>query len=72
MEKVIHIIDINGKPRDVLYVHKITMQIPDRVNGGIVVTKNYAEVIIIGHFRSWKEWYPLEQFLDMNPDVVVS
>ena len=66
------IIDINGKKRNVLSVKRITQQIPDAVNGGIATTREYVEVKIIGRTgRKWKEWYPLDRFKELNPDVVV-
>jgi len=53
-------------------VERIAQQIPDAVNGGIATTKEYIEVIIIGRTgRTWKEWYPFEQFVVMNPNLVI-
>jgi len=65
------IVDINGKKREVLSIKKVTLQIPDRVNGGIATTKDYVEVVIQGKNRTWTEWYPLEDFQSMNPDLVL-
>lgn len=69
---MLEIVDVNGKKRDALSVKRITHQVSDAVNGGIATTKEYVEVEIIGKTgRRWTEWYPLEQFLTMNPKVKV-
>ena len=66
------IVDINGKERRIVSIKRMTQQIPDTVNGGIAATKEYVEVEILGKTgRIWKEWYPLEKFKEMNPDVKV-
>ena len=66
------IIDINGKEREIASIKRITQQIPDAINGGIAATKEYIEVVIIGKTRTWKEFYPLEDFERLNPNVVIS
>lgn len=64
------IIDINGKEREVLTIKRTTQQIPDAINGGIATTKEYVEVVIIGKKgRMWKEWYDLQRFKELNPEV---
>ena len=65
------VIDINGKEREIASIKRITQQIPDAINGGIAVTKEYIEVVIIGKTRKWIEWYPFEQFIVLNPDLVI-
>jgi len=66
------IIDINGKEREALSIKRMTQQIPDAVNGGIATTKEYVEVVIIGQTgRTWTEWYPFEDFVVKNPDLVI-
>jgi len=66
------VIDVNGKIREVQSIKRITQQIPDAVNGGIATTKEYIEVVIVGKSgRRWVEWYPYEQFVVMNPEVVI-
>jgi len=66
------IIDINGKERNVQSIKRITQQIPDAVKGGIATTREYIEVVIVGKGgRVWKEWYPFEQFVVLNPDMVI-
>lgn len=53
-------------------IKRMTQQMPDAVNGGIATTKEYVEVVILGKTgRTWKEWYPLEKFKEMNPNVKV-
>ena len=66
------IIDINGKKRNVSSVKRMTQQIPDAVNGGIATTREYVEVVIVGKTkRTWTEWYPFEQFVVLNPNMVI-
>ena len=65
------IIDTNGKEREVLSLKRITHQIPDAVGGGIAVASEYIEVVIKGNFRSWTNWYPLEEFRANNPKVQI-
>ena len=66
------IIDINGKERNVQSIKRITQQIPDAVKGGIATTREYIEVVIVGKTgRRWTEWYPYEQFVVLNPDMVI-
>jgi len=66
------IIDINGRKREVQSIKRMTQQIPDAVNGGVATTKEYVEVVIKGKTgRVWKEWYPYERFVVLNPDVVI-
>ena len=65
------VIDINGRKRNVQSIKRITQQIPDAINGGIATTKEYIEVVIIGKTRKWIEWYPFEQFIVLNPDLVI-
>ena len=66
------IIDINGKERNVQSIKRITQQISDAVKGGIATTREYIEVVIVGKSgRVWKEWYPFERFVVLNPDMVI-
>ena len=66
------IVDINGKKRNISSAKRMTQQIPDAVNGGMATTKEYIEVVIVGKTkRIWKEWYPLERFVVLNPKVVI-
>lgn len=64
------IIDINGREREVISIKVVTEQIPDAINGGIAATKKFVEVVIKGRTgRTWKEWYPLEEFKEKNPGI---
>ena len=67
----VKIIDTNGKKREILSIKRITHQIPDAVAGGIATTSEYVEVVIKGNFRSWLQWYPLAEFRERNPTVVI-
>ncbi len=35
------------------------------------VEEKFVEVTIIGKMREWVEWYPLEAFEKMNPEIKV-
>ena len=37
----------------------------------VEVEEKFIEVNIIGNNREWVEWYPLEKFEKMNPDIKV-
>ena len=66
------VIDINGKERDITSVKKTCIKVPDALHKDVFIKKDYAEVVIIGHFgRTWKEFYPLEDFKKANPQVRV-
>ena len=66
------IIDINGKEREALSVKRMINQIPDAINGGIATTRILVEVVIIGRTgRAWKEWYPIDKFKELNPNIKV-
>ncbi len=41
----------------------VTIEEPNEVE----VIEKYAEVIIVGKNREWKEWYKLEDFEKLNP-----
>jgi hypothetical protein len=38
---------------------------------GNPINIEYAEVVIIGHVRTWTEWWPLVEFIRANPLVKV-
>lgn len=65
------IVDINGKEREAISIQKISHQVVDK--DGNPVAEEYVEVVIKGQFRkgTWREWYPLEKFKEMNPEVVI-
>ena len=64
------IIDINGAEREVISVKKIKHKITDIVNGTDII-EDYVEVEIVGvnTERTWKEWYPIKEFQEKNPEV---
>ena len=65
------IIDINGKEREAISIQKISYQVVDK--DGNPIAEEYVEVIIQGQHRkgTWKEWYPLKKFKEMNPEIVI-
>ena len=72
MNEIIEIIDINGRKRQVLKssIRVVSHQVKDAIHGG-TITEKFVEVQIISRHRgtSWKEWYPLEKFVKMNPKL---
>ena len=71
LQPKVKIIDLGGKEREVLLLKRITHQIPDVIGGGIAVASEYVEVVIKGNFRVWTQWYPLAEFRERNPTVVI-
>jgi len=66
------IIDINNKKREVQSIKKIAVPIPNAVTGDVFTTKEYVEVVIVGKSgRVWREWYPYERFVVLNPNMVI-
>ena len=68
---MINIIDINGAERVALSLKRIYH--PVQLEDGNVMDVAYVEAVILGKTgREWKEWYPLREFEDANPDVEIS
>jgi len=66
------VIDINGKEREVQSIKRITFPIRNAITGDTFSNREYIEVVIVGKTgRRWTEWYPYEQFVVLNPDVVI-
>jgi len=65
------VIGINGEEREVLSIKRIIHKVPDVLHKGKFINIKYIEVVIKGKSRTWKEWYPLENFRKMNPNVVI-
>jgi len=67
------VIDINGKEREVQSIKRITFPIRNAITGDTFSNREYVEVVIVGKSgRVWKEFYPLEDFERLNPNVVIS
>ena len=67
------IIDINGKLRTILSIKKVVSPIRNAITGDTFSNREYVEVVIVGKSgRVWKEFYPLEDFERLNPNVVIS
>ena len=64
------IVDINGKEKEALLVKIIPHQVRDALSDQMV-NKMYVEALIKGKHRNktWKEWYPLEEFQKRNPNI---
>ena len=65
------IIDINGKEREAISIQKISHQVIDK--DGNPINEEYVEVLIHGVNRNmtWKEWYPLKEFIKNNPEIKI-
>jgi len=63
------IIDPEGKEREVDILGVVTHDNMDAVTGEVAEQIEYVEVNVIGNHREWKNWYPLNKFLEMNPDI---
>lgn len=65
------IIDINGKEREIVSAQRISHQVIDK--DGNPIDEEYIEVVIQGRHRkgTWKEWYPLKDFVEKNPEVKI-
>ena len=50
---------------------KISHQVVDAIHKGQFVQTELVEVMIKGKTRDWVNWYPLEEFLKLNPGLVV-
>jgi len=61
------IVDINGKKRNVKSIKKISHNVVD-AKSGLEIKEPFVEVVIAGKQSTWTEWYPLDEFLDFNPN----
>jgi hypothetical protein len=68
--KNMKIIDENGKERSAVSLKKIKHNIPDKVNGGYL-QEEFVEAMIEGKHGTWKEWYHLPKFRQLNPGICV-
>ena len=64
------ITDLKGKKRNIKNAKKIYNKEMDVVSNEIINVP-YAEVTVIGKSGEWKQWYPLEEFKKINPDVKI-
>ena len=67
---MIKIIDINKKVRKARSIKRIKHAVTDAINGGTIV-EDWVEVVMIGKNSEWTEWYPLKQFKEYNPNIVL-
>lgn len=61
------VIDLNGKER-ILKSAKRIMHLVDDVVNDEKIEQSFLEVVILGKNSEWKEWWILDEFLEMNPD----
>jgi hypothetical protein len=63
------LVDLNGKERKVKSATLITHDVPD-IEGN-TVKEPFVEVIIKGKQSTWTEWWPFDDFQEMNPEVEI-
>jgi len=66
---MLNIIDTDNKPRVVRTIKKIKHLIKD-INGNEILT-DFVEVMVVGKEREWIQYYPLEDFKKLNPNVSI-
>jgi len=62
--------DLTGKEREISSIKKISHKIHDAING-VDFEEDFVEVMIKGNNYNWPNWYPLEEFIKMNPEVKI-
>ena len=65
------IIDLDGKEREALSMKRISHQVVDAVNKGQFIQTELVEVVIKGKTRQWVDWYPIDEFIKLNPTLVL-
>ncbi len=62
------IVDLEGKEREVEDLKVIVHNNMDAVTGEPIQIE-YVQVTVLGKYRQWINWYPLDEFRKANPDV---
>ena len=72
---------IKKKPKVVRSTHKIQLiefvdtNKKERKARSLVISEHkgdlFVEAHIVGNVREWIEWYPLSEFQELNPDLVL-
>jgi hypothetical protein len=63
------IIDINGRPKNAMELKIIQHNVTEAVTGDSISVP-YVEAKIHGRSgRQWTEWYPVDEFEALNPDI---
>lgn len=66
------IIDVNGKERNASTLKKVVYKVHDAVHKNELIDKTYIEAQIIGkNGRTWITWFPFEEFVVANPNLVM-
>lgn len=65
--------DINGAEKNAKSLKKIKHAMKDVKTGEVAEERDYVEAEITGknNGRTWKEWYPLEEFKKLNPGIKI-
>jgi len=66
------IIDPNGKEREVEDLKIVVHDNMDAITGEVAEQIEYVELTIIGNHREWINWYRLDEFRKLNPDVEIN
>lgn len=61
------ILDTGGKEREALSVSRVSHTHQD--TSGNTISEDYAKAVIKGKSRTWVNWYPIRQFLKLNPNI---
>ena len=62
------IIDPEGKERRVRDIEIISHQVLDEESGEMVAAR-FVQVVVMGKHREWPNWYPLDTFKELNPEI---
>ena len=49
----------------------ISHEVQDAITGEMIPTR-FVQVTVLGKNREWPNWYPLDVFKEMNPDIRLS
>ena len=60
--------DLTGKEREITDIKKIKHKHRDVINN-VDIIQDFVEVMIKGKNLKWKMFYPLQPFMEMNPNV---
>ena len=61
------VVDLNGKERKVKSIKKIDHKTLDAITQE-TVSEIFVEVEIVGNNNTWVEWWPFDDFKQMNPN----
>lgn len=65
------VIDPKGKEREAVSLKLVSHSMPDTQHPGQHMNVPLVEVVIRGKTLQWKDWYRLDEFKKLNPNVVI-